>query len=47
MPVRAPLHHRFNADQGHAYLHMLRWKDRPLQCPRCQRHHLGQWGTYP
>jgi transposase-like protein len=25
---------------------MLRWKDRPLQCPRCQSHHIGQWGMY-
>jgi transposase-like protein len=24
----------------------LRWKDRPLQCPRCQSHHIGRWGTY-
>jgi transposase len=25
---------------------MLRWKDRPLQCPRCHSHDLGPWGTY-
>src|SRR5215468_3068622 len=25
---------------------MLRWQDRPVQCPRCQSHHIGQWGTY-
>jgi transposase-like protein len=27
-------------------LHILRWKDRPLPCPRCQSHHIGRWGTY-
>jgi transposase-like protein len=25
---------------------MLRWKDRPLQCPRCQSHNVGPWGAY-
>jgi transposase-like protein len=25
---------------------MLRWKDRPLQCPRCQSLNVGPWGTY-
>jgi len=24
----------------------LRWQDRPLQCPRCQSHHVGPWGAY-
>ena len=24
----------------------MRWKDRPLQCPRCQSHNVGPWGTY-
>ena len=28
------------------YIHTLRWKDRPLQCPRCQSHNVGPWGTY-
>ena len=23
-----------------------RWQERPLQCPRCQSHRIGQWGTY-
>ena len=22
------------------------WKDRPLQCPRCQSLNVGPWGTY-
>ena len=46
MPVLSHLHHLFNAEQCQAYIHTLRWKDRPLQCPRCQSHHIGRWGTY-
>jgi Transposase zinc-ribbon domain len=45
MPVLSHLHHLFNAEQCQAYICTLRWKDRPLQCPRCQSHHIGQWGT--
>jgi transposase-like zinc ribbon protein len=36
MPVLSYVHQLFNTDQCHAYIHTLRWKDRPLQCPRCQ-----------
>jgi hypothetical protein len=36
MPVLSYVHQLFNADQCQAYIHTLRWKDRPLQCPRCQ-----------
>ena len=36
MPVLSYLHHLFNPERCHAYIHTLRWKDRPLQCPRCQ-----------
>ena len=46
MAVLSHLHHLFNAEQCQAYIHTLRWKDRPLQCPRCQSHHIGRWGTY-
>src|SRR5262245_13667081 len=46
MPMLSHLHHLFNADQCQAYIYTLRWKDRPLQCPRCQSHHIGRWGTY-
>jgi hypothetical protein len=46
MPVLSHLHQLFNAEQCQAYIRMLRWKERPLQCPRCQSHHIGQWGTY-
>jgi len=46
MPVLSYLHQCFNPDTCHAYIHMLRWKDRPLQCPRCPSHHVGPWGTY-
>ena len=46
MPVLSHVHHLFSAEQCQAYIHRLRWQDRPLPCPRCQSHHVGQWGTY-
>jgi Transposase zinc-ribbon domain len=36
MSVLTYVHQLFNVDQCQAYIHTLRWKDRPLQCPRCQ-----------
>ena len=44
MPVLAYLHELFNADTCHTSLHTRRWKDRPLQCPRCQSHDIRPWG---
>ena len=41
MPMLSSLHQLFNADTCHAYIHTLRWKDRPLQCPRCHSQHVG------
>ena len=46
MAMVSHLHHLFNPDTCQSYLHRLRWKDRPLQCPRCQSHHVGPWGAY-
>src|SRR5215472_9444618 len=46
MSIVSHLHHLFNADTCQSYIHTLRWKDRPLQCPRCQSHNVGPWGTY-
>jgi transposase-like protein len=46
MAIVSHLHHLFNAETCQSYIHTLRWKDRPLQCPRCQSHHVGPWGTY-
>ena len=46
MAVLSYLHQLFNAEQCQAYIHTLRWKDRLLQWPRCQSHHVGRWGTY-
>jgi transposase len=46
MSVLSYIHQLLNVDQCQAYIHTLRWKDRPLQCPRCQSHHVGLWGTY-
>ena len=41
MPVLSHLHQLFNAEHCQAYIHTLRWKDRPLHCPRCQSHDVG------
>src|SRR5215216_1747108 len=46
MPVLSYVHHLFSADQCQAYIHTLRWKDRPLQCPRCQSQDVDPWGNY-
>ena len=46
MPVLSYVHQLFNVDQCQAYIHTLRWKDRPLQCPRCQSQDVDPWGTY-
>ena len=44
MPVLSYVHHLFDVNQCHAYIHTLRWKDRPLQCPRCQSQDVDPWG---
>jgi transposase-like protein len=46
MPVLSYVHQLFNAEQCQAYIHTLRWKERPLQCPRCQSQNVDPWGTY-
>jgi transposase-like protein len=46
MPVLSHLHQLFCADTCHAYIHTLRWGDRPLQCPRCHSPDVRPWGTY-
>jgi transposase-like protein len=46
MPILSHLHQLFDVHTCSAYLHRLRWSDRPLQCPRCQSHHVGSWGAY-
>jgi transposase-like protein len=46
MSIVSHLHHLFNAETCQSYIHTLRWKERPLQCPRCQSHNVGPWGTY-
>ena len=45
MPVLSYVHHLFDVNRCHAYLHTLRWYDRPLQCPRCQSQDDDPWGT--
>ena len=46
MPVLSYVYELFNVDQCQAYIHTLRWKDRPLQCPRCQSQDVNPWGNY-
>ena len=46
MSIVSHLHHLFNPETCQSYIHTLRWKDRPLQCPRCQSLNVGPWGTY-
>jgi transposase-like protein len=46
MPVLSYVHHLFNVDQCQASIHTLRWKDRPLQCPRCQSQDVDPWVKY-
>src|SRR5262245_20491616 len=46
MSIVSHLHHLFNTATCQSYIHTLRWKDRPLQCPRCQSLNVGPWGTY-
>jgi transposase-like protein len=36
----------FDTQTRQVYIHHLRWKDRPFQCPRCQSHNVGPWGNY-
>ena len=46
MSVLSYVHQLFNVDQCQAYIHTLRWQDRPLQCPRCQSQDVDPWGQY-
>ena len=46
MSILSHLHQLFNTDTCHTYIHTLRWKDRPLQCPRCHSHDVDPWGKY-
>jgi transposase-like protein len=45
MPILSYLHQLFNANTCHASIHTLRWKDRLLQCPRCQSRDIDPWGN--
>jgi hypothetical protein len=46
MPTLSYVHQLFSLEQCQAYIHTLRWKDRPLQCPRCQSQDIDPWGNY-
>jgi transposase-like protein len=46
MPLLSHLPQLFDVATCQAYIHTLRWKDRPLQCTRCQSQAIGSWGTY-
>ena len=36
MSMVSHLHHLFHPVTCQSSIHTLRWKERPLQCPRCQ-----------
>jgi len=38
MAMVSHLHYLFNPETCPSSIHMLRWQDQPLQCPRCQSH---------
>src|SRR5688572_7586180 len=40
------LHQLFSLETCQTYIHALPWKDRPLQCPRCQSQEVDPWGNY-
>src|SRR5499433_3435413 len=46
MAMVSHLHQLFHPETCQSYIQTLRWKDRPLQCPRCQSHNVGPWGAY-
>jgi len=46
MAILSHLHQLFDVQTCYAYIHSLRWKERPLQCPRCQSHDIDPWGNY-
>jgi transposase-like protein len=46
MSTLSYVHQLFSPEQCQAYIHALRWKDRPLHCPRCQSQDVRPWGTY-
>ncbi len=46
MPRLSHLHQLFSAEHCQSYIRMLRWQDRPLQCPRCHSQDISPWGTY-
>jgi transposase-like protein len=39
-------HQLFSVKTCQTSIHALRWKDRPLQCPRCQSYDVDPWGMY-
>ena len=46
MSIVLHLRQLFNAETCHSYIYTWRWKDRPLQCPRCRSYNVGPWGMY-
>jgi transposase-like protein len=46
MPTLSHVHQLFSVETCHAYIHALRWNDRPLQCPHCHSPEVGPWGAY-
>ena len=45
MSVLSYVHQLFTVDQCQISIQTLRWKDRPLHCPRCQSQDVDPWGN--
>jgi len=45
MPILSYLYEFVDVHTCCAYIHRLRWKDRPLQCLRRWSHDIAPWGT--
>ena len=45
MSTLSHVHQLFHAETCHAYLHALRWQDRPVQCPHCHSPEVRPWDT--
>ena len=47
MSMISHLHYLFHPETCQSYIHTLRWKDRPLQCPRCPEPPRWSLGRLP
>lgn len=46
MEIIQSIVHLLDEEACQRYLHSLRWKDRPLECPYCHSQEVAPWGKY-